>query len=288
MWYNGEHMVLYTDFNPQSLAFLTLMVMGISDLVVPGLGLGGSVISAFTGRKLRKSQEELNKSQAGLAKQQSKLAKQRGKRETSLFDTATPIIGQLIPQLQALLTGDRDALTQRFAPSLQALTAQRESAQQRIQQSGVQGGASVQAGLELEKAAFGERSRLLSSAPAEAQAGLTQMLQLLFGAAGQQASAGTAAAGIAGAATQSAIEGTALQQAGNQGFFDSLVSGASTFGRSLFSPKVPNAPSGTISSLVPGGPPNTGAQLPNPTPMTAGSIGGLLSPQPPKARRGTF
>ncbi len=279
-------MVLFTDLTPATIALLTLTVMGIADLVVPGMGLAGSIIGAFTGRKLRKTQEELNKAQAGLARSQTKLSKQRGKRETSLFDTAQPIIGQLIPQLQALLTGDREALTQRFAPSLQALTSQREGAQQRIEQSGPQGGASVQAGLELEKAAFGERSRLLASAPAEAQAGLTQMLQLLFGAAGQQASASSSAAGIAGAANQSAIEGVALQQAGNQGFFDALVTGASGFGRSLFNPGgVPNAPGGNIG-LVAGGPPNTGAQFPNPTPMTAGSIGGLVSPQPPKPRRG--
>jgi hypothetical protein len=271
-------MVLFTDITPATIALLSFMVMGIADLVVPGLGLAGSIIGAFTGRKLRKTQEELNKAQAGLARQQTKLAKQRGGRETSLFDTAQPIIGQLIPQLQALLTGDREALTQRFAPSLQALTSQREGAQERIQQSGAAGsGASVQAGLELEKAAFGERSRLLSSAPAEAQAGLTQMLQLLFGASAQQGAAATSAAGVAGAANQSAIEGTALQQAGNQGFFDALVTGASSFGRSLFQPKgVPNAPSGPL----PGG--SSQLPFPNPTPMTAGSVGNLVSPRPRK------
>lgn len=245
-------MVLYTDINPETLAFLTLMVMGIADLIIPGAGLAGSIIGAFTGRKLRKTQEELNRAQATLARQQSKLAKARGQRETSLFDTAQPIIGTLIPQLQALLAGDREQLTQRFAPSLQALTGQREAAQKRIQQSGPQGGASVQAGVELEKAAFGERSRLLSSAPAEAQAGLTQMLQLLFGASAQQGAGATQAAGVAGAANQSAISGTALQQAGNQGFFDALVTGASGFGRALFQPKQPFVPSptGSIGSLT--------------------------------------
>lgn len=255
-------MVLFTDLTPTTIAFLSLTVMGIADLIIPGAGLAGSIINAFTGRGLRREQKKLTRAQAGLARQQTKLAKSRGKRETQLFDTATPIIGQLIPQLQALLSGDREALTQRFAPSLQALTSQRESAQRRIEQSGPQGGASVQAGVELEKAAFGERSRLLASAPAEAQAGLTQMLQLLFGAAGQQGAASSSAAGIAGAANQSAMEGVGLQQAGNQGFFDALVTGASGFGRSLFTPKVP-APTGTIQHLT-GTPPSTNIVNPNP------------------------
>jgi hypothetical protein len=82
---------------------------------------------------------------------------------------------------------------------------------------------------------------------------------------------------VAGAANQSAIEGTALQQAGNQGFFDALVTGASSFGRSLFQPKgVPNAPSGPL----PGG--SSQLPFPNPTPMTAGSVGNLVSPRPRK------
>lgn len=265
MWYNGDNMVLFTDITPESLAFLTLMVMGAMDFLVPGAGIAGSIIGHFSGRKLRKTQEELNKAQSNLAKQQTRLGKQRGRRETQLFQTAQPIIGSLIPQLQALLSGDRDALTKRFAPSLEALTSQREGAQRRIEQSGVQGGASVQAGLELEKTAFGERSRLLASAPAEAQAGLTQMLQLLFGAAGQQGAAASSAAGIAGAANQSAMAGVATQQAGNQGFFDSLVSNAGSFGRALFQPKQPfvAAPTGSLNSLT-GGAPSSPSLIPQP------------------------
>ena len=240
-------MVLYTDINPW-FAALALMPVAIAPIVAPLIGLGGQLLGSIFNRESRES-KEAKRAQATLSRQQAKLAKGRGQREAGFFAEAQPIIGQLIPQLQALLTGDREQLTQRFAPSLQALTQQREGAQRRIEQSGPASGATAQASIELEKAAFGERSRLLSSAPAEAQAGLTQLLQLLLGAGAQQGAAATSAAGVAGAANQAIVQGDALQRAAGQGFFDSLVSGASTFGRALFQPKQPFV--GTAAGINP-------------------------------------
>lgn len=210
-------------------------------IVAELLGLGGGLIGGLFNRESRES-KEAKKAQAALARQQAKLAKGRGQRETQFFAQAQPLIGTLIPQLQALLTGDREQLTQRFAPSLERLTTQRQAAQRRIEQAGPASGATAQAAIELEKAAFGEQNRLLSSAPAEAQAGLTQLLQLLLGAGGAAATGASQAAAAASGASQSVIQGDALGRAANQGFFDSLVEGASTFGRSLFKPKQPFVP----------------------------------------------
>lgn len=258
-------MVLFTDINPYYIA-LAMAPVTLFPLAIPLIGLGGQLLSGLFNRKSQ-SEKDAEKAQTRLANAQAKLARGRGQRETQFFNQANPIIGTLIPQLQALLSGDREKLTQRFAPSLNALTAQREAAQRRIETSGVQGGASVQAGLELEKSSFAERSRLLSSAPAEAQAGLTQLLELLIGAGNQAGAGATQAAGISGAANESIIQGGIASRAGNQGFFDSLVKGAGTFGRAIFNPGgVPSAPGGSIASLTGNA---SGAVFENPTPVTS-------------------
>lgn len=254
-------MVLFTDINPFLMALAVVPVGIVASLI----GLGGSLLGGLFNRESRES-KEAKRAQTTLARQQAKLAKGRGQRETSFFDTAQPLIGTLIPQLQALLSGDREQLTQRFAPSLERLTSQRQGAQQRIEQAGPASGATAQASIELEKAAFGEQNRLLSSAPAEAQAGLTQLLQLLLGAGTQAGQGSTAAANVSAGANQSIIQGDALGRAANQGFFDSLVQGASTFGRSLFKPKQPfvPAPTGSLESLTGGFPPAPAFNAPAP------------------------
>lgn len=250
-------MVLYTDIN----FFLMAVALAPVGLIPALIGLGGLAVSAISGRQSPDA-AAATRANTSLATSQAKLARGRAARETAFFDQTKPIIGQLIPQLQALLTGDRDKLTQRFAPSLQALTQQRQGAQERIQQQGPASGATAQASIELEKASFAERNRLLSSAPAEAQQGLQQLLNLLLGAGQSQGAASSQAASVAGGANQSVIQADALNRATSAGLFQQILEGAKTFGGSLFKPK--GAPGGSIAQAT--GSPNPGAVFNAPTP----------------------
>lgn len=258
-------MVLYTDINLWIGLSMAAFGIGFSDLLVPGSGIVGSLLGGLFNRESQES-KDAKKAQARLANAQAKLARGRGTRETQFFNQAQPIIGTVGSQLQALLTGDREALTQRFAPQLQQLTGAREAAQRRIQQSGPASGATAQASIELEKGAFAERNKLLAAAPAEAQAGLTQLLQLLLGAGATAGQGATSAANVAGAANQGVIQGDALSRAAGQGFFDSLLSSAQTFGGALFKPKQPFVapPAGGLPGPEAFGPKAAGARF-NPT-----------------------
>ncbi len=262
-------MVLFDPFLDISPWLMTFSMAPVG--IIPALiGLGGTLLSGLFGRESQASRNA--------KKQQATLAKERGVREQQFFEQAQPIVGTLVPQLQALLSGDRGALEQRFAPQLQQLAGQRQAAEDRIQGRGPASGASAQASIELEKAAFGERSRLLSAAPVEAQAGLTQLLQLLLGA-GNQAGQG------ATAANQSIIEGDALGRAANQGFFDSLLKGAATFGRGLFEPKATvGGPGADISGVL-----GTGSgslpDLPAGGAVNRPGFRGLIDPGPTRERR---
>ena len=240
-------MVLYTDLiNP-----LFLAVVPAVGLVSALLGLGGVGLSALFNRKSQ-ADKDAQAAQTTLARQQGKLAKARGGRETTLFNQSQPIIGQLTSQLQALLSGDREALTQRFAPSLNRLAGQREGATRRIQESGPASGAQVQSLLELEKQNFASQSELLASAPAEAQAGLQQLLQLLLGGAASQGAGADRSAAISSDALTSIQASEQRNRFLNADSITQITSAASGFGKSLFKSKNPfiQAPGGTIGDLT--------------------------------------
>lgn len=221
-------MVLYTDINP-----LFMAVVPAVGLVSALIGLGGIGLSALFNRKSQ-ADKDAQASQTRLANSQAKLAKARGGRETTLFNQSQPIIGTITSQLNALLSGDREALTQRFAPSLNALTAQREGAASRIQQSGPASGAQVQSLLELEKQNFASRSELLAGAPAEAQAGLQQLLQLLLGGAASQGAGATSAAAVSSDALTSIQASEQRNRFLNADNLTGITSAAAGFGKSIF------------------------------------------------------
>lgn len=251
-------MILHFDFNPLYMA-LAMAPVGI---VGAALGLGGTLLGGLFSRKSAE-EKRAQRAQTALASSQAKLARGRAQRESALFAQAQPIAGQLIPQLQALLTGDREILTQRFAPSLERLAGQRQTAAQRIRESGPGSGATVQAQLELEREQFRQQNALLSAAPQEAQAGLTQLLTLLLGGATQAGQGATSAAAASSAASESILASEGRNRLLGQQFFTTLAQGAEDFGRSLFKPKTPGAfPGGTGT----GG--DIGFQTPGAAPIT--------------------
>ena len=238
-------MVLYTDFNPY-----WLLVLPPVGLIPALIGLGATGLGAILNRKSQ-ADKDAQASQTRLANQQAKLAKARGGRETTLFNQSQPIVGTLTQSLNALLSGDREALTQRFAPSLERLAGNREAAASRITQSGV-GGAQVQGLVELEKQNFASQSELLASAPQEAQAGLQQLLQLLLGGAVSQGAGATSAAAVSSDALTSIQASEQRNRFLNADSLSQITSAAAGFGKSLFKPKNPfvAAPGGTISDLT--------------------------------------
>ncbi len=221
-------MVLYTDFNP--LFWVVIPALG---LVSALLGLGGIGLGAIFNRKSQ-ADKDAQASQTRLANSQAKLAKARGGRETTLFNQSQPIVSTLTNQLQGLLSGDREKLTQRFAPSLERLSGNREAAASRITQSGV-GGAQVQGLVELEKQNFASQSELLASAPAEAQAGLQQLLQLLLGGAASQGAGADRSAAVASDALTSIQASEQRNRFLNADSITQITSAASGFGKTLFS-----------------------------------------------------
>jgi len=242
-------MVLYTDINPWFF-LLSLAPVGI----VPALiGLGSTLLGGLFNRKSQ-ADKDAQASQTRLANQQAKLAKARGGRETTLFNQSQPIVSTLTNQLQALLTGDREALTKRFAPSLNRLAGNREAAESRIAQSGPGSGAQVQALVELEKQNFASQSELLASAPAEAQAGLQQLLQLLLGGAASQGAGQDRAAAISSDALTSIQASEQRNRFLNADVLSGITSAAAGFGKGLFKPK-------TAGTQV-GGAQNTGGAFP--------------------------
>ena len=238
-------MILYTDFNP--LWFTLIPPVGLIGALI---GLGATGLGALFNRKSQ-ADKDAQAAQTTLARQQGKLAKARGGRETTLFNQSQPLVSQLTQQLQALLSGDREALTQRFAPSLRALTGQREAAASRIQASGPASGAQVQSLLELEKQNFASRSELLASAPAEAQAGMQQLLQLLLGGAASQGAGATSAAAVSSDALTSIQAGEQRNRFLNADTLTGITSAAAGFGKSLFKPKTKG---GTLPGSTPGAP----------------------------------
>ncbi len=242
-------MVLYTDFNPLYTALAFVPVAGA--FIAPLLGLAGTGLSALFNRKSQ-ADKDAQASQTRLANQQSKLAKARGGRETTLFNQSQPIISTITQQLNALLGGDREALTQRFAPSLNRLAGNREAAASRIQQSGPGSGAQVQGLVELEKQNFASQSELLAGAPAEAQAGLQQLLQLLLGGAAQQGQGANQSAAIASDALTSIQASEQRNRFLNADSITQITSAAAGFGKSLFKPKTAGAT--TLPGSTPGAP----------------------------------
>lgn len=228
-------MVLFTDINPLFMAIIP--AVGFVQAALGAASIGNTLLGHFLNRKQRKASLENTRAQTTLARQQSKSAKALRGRQTQLHAQTQSITAQLLPRLQALLTGDRDALTQQVAPQLQQLTASREAASQRINEGGVGSGAQVQAQLELEKANFSERSRLLSAAPQEAQAGMTQLLQLLFGAAGQAGAGAAQAAGVASSTLANIASSNTQNRLINLQTLSGLTESAVGFGKSLFKPK---------------------------------------------------
>ena len=224
-------MVLYTDINPLFMAAIPAVGL-ISSLI----GLGSVGLGALFNRKSQ-ADKDAQASQTRLANSQAKLAKARGGRETTLFNEAQPIIGTITQQLLALLGGDRDALTQRFAPSLNRLAGNREAATRRIEESGPGSGAQVQGLVELEKQNFASKSELLAGAPAEAQAGLQQLLQLLLGGAAQQGVGASNAAAISSDALTSIQASEQKNRFLNADNLTSITSAAAGFGKGLFKPK---------------------------------------------------
>ena len=237
-------MVLYTDLNPY-----WLLVLPPVGLIPALIGLGGIGLSALFNRKSQ-ADKDAQASQTRLANSQAKLAKARGGRETTLFNQSQPIVSQLTQQLQGLLSGDREKLTQRFAPSLERLSGNREAAASRITQSGV-GGAQVQGLVELGKQNFASQSQLLASAPQEAQAGLQQLLQLLLGGAATQGAGASQSAAIASDALTSIQASEQRNRFLNADSLSQITSSAAGFGKTLFSG------GGDISKLT-GGIPNLG------------------------------
>jgi len=226
-------MVLFNPF-PEFSAYWMALSMAPVGIVPAIIGLGATIFSAIQNRR--------NKSKAGigqekLANTQAGIASARAGRETALFNQAAPAIGGISNQLQALLSGNREALTKQFAPQLGQLAGARGQAEQRIRASGVPSGGQEQAIAELEKANFAERSRLLSSAPAEATAGLTQLLTLLLGGAAQQGQGATQAASVAAGGFESILADEGRNRLLDQQFFNDLSVGAEDFGASLFKPK---------------------------------------------------
>lgn len=221
----------FTDINP--LYFLALAPFGVaSGLILGGVGLGLQGLSALFNRESKESKQK-KLALAKLARTQAGVAKAGGERAESLFRQGQPIIAQVTQQLQALLSGDRTALTQRFGPQLEQLTQQRSGAERRIQEAGPAGGGTVQSLLELEKADFGARSQLLQGAPTEATAGLTQLLNLLLGSSTAQASAAASSASVAGAAIEGGITAERGTRALNTQLLEALGTGAESFGTLL-------------------------------------------------------
>ena len=238
-------MVLYTDINP-----LFMAVIPAVGIVASLIGLGATGLGALFNRKSQ-ADKDAQASQTRLANSQAKLAKARGGRETTLFNQSQPLIGTITNQLQALLSGDREALTKRFAPSLNALAGNREAATRRIEESGPGSGAQVQGLVELEKQNFASRSQLLASAPAEAQAGMQQLLQLLLGSAAQQGVSAANAAAISSDALTSIQASEQKNRFLNADSLSQITSAASGFGKSLFKPKTAGTgPTGSIDSLT--------------------------------------
>jgi hypothetical protein len=195
------------------------------------IGAAGTVGGALANRP----NKELQRKQGALASSQAKLLKGRAKREDAFFAQGEPLVAGLTTSLQALLSGDRGQLTKQFGPQLEDLTRQRQSAQKRIDESGPAGGASVQAGLELERASFGERSKLLGTGgQAQAQAGITQLLQLLFGAGGQQGAGATNAAAGASSSLNSLLANDAQNRLVNANAFQSASQIGSDIASSFF------------------------------------------------------
>ena len=219
--------------------YMTLAVTVVDPLSI-GLGVGGLALKGISALFNRESTE--SKAQkaalAKLATTQSNVATAGNQRADQLFRQSQPLIGQITQQLQALLTGDRTALTKRFGPQLSQLTKQRAGAEQRIQESGPAGGGTVQSLLELEKADFGERSSLLQGAPDEATKGLTQLLQLLLGGAASQQSGANTAASVSGAALEGGITAERGSRALNAQLLEALGTEAESFG-ALFATKKP-------------------------------------------------
>lgn len=241
-------MVLYTDLNPYFF-LLTLAPLGF----IPALiGLGGSLLSSLMNKESSQS-KAASAAQARLSISQSKLADQRGGREAKLFTQSQNALGQVLPELQALLSGDRTALTRRFAPALEGLTKQRTGAEERIQQSGPASGATVQAQSELEQGQFAARSQLLAGAPREAQAGLTQLLQLLLGGAAQQGAGATAAANTAGSLNDSILANEQKSRFLNADILSGISNAAAGFGKSFFKSK-DSTGKPTLPGSTPGAP----------------------------------
>lgn len=234
-------MVQFQPFTEFSAYWMALSMAPVG--IVPALiGLGATIFSAIQNRRGKgtsQAQDKLARSQAGIASQ-------RAARETALFNQAAPAIGGISNQLQALLSGNREALTKQFAPQLGQLAGARGQAEQRIRASGVPSGGQEQAIAELEKSNFAERSRLLSSAPAEATAGLTQLLTLLLGGAAQQGQGATQAASVAAGGFESILADEGRNRLLDQQFFNDLSVGAEDFGASLFQPKNGGGDSGVF------------------------------------------
>ncbi len=257
-------MVLFTDINPLFMALIP--AVGLVSQLIAGAGLGSQLVGHFLNRKQRKATLENTRAQTTLARQQGKSAKALRQRQTQLHTTTQSITAQLLPRLQALLSGDREALTQQVAPQLQQLTGSRDAASKRIDESGPASGATVQAQLELEKANFAERNRLLSAAPAEAQAGMTQLLQLLFGAAGQAGAGAAQAASVQSSTLQDIASSDTRNRLLNMETLAGITKTAAGFGKQLF------ASGGDISKLTAGD--DAVSSLPNRGGLPGGNVGG--------------
>lgn len=222
-------MVLYTDINPYFF-LLSLAPLGF----IPALiGLGGSLLSSLMNRESATSKAR-TAAQTAESIQQTRVARAREGREAKLFTQSQGALGQILPELQALLSGDRTALTRRFAPALESLTRQRAGAEQRIRQSGPASGATVAAQAQLEQGQFSARSQLLASAPREAQAGLTQLLQLLLGGAAQQGAGATAASSLAGSLNADILANEQKSRFLNADILTGISKAAAGFGKSFF------------------------------------------------------
>ncbi len=257
-------MVLFTDINAFYAALAMLPIAGA--FIAPVAGLGSQLVGHFLNRKQRKATLENTRAQTTLARQQGKSAKALRGRQTQLHTQTQSITAQILPRLQALLSGDREALTQQVAPQLQQLTGSREAAAKRIDEGGGPGGANVQANLELEKANFAERSRLLAAAPQEAQAGMTQLLQLLFGAADSAGTGAAQASSIASSTLANIASSDTRNRLLNMETLSGITKTAAGFGKQLF------ASGGDISSLTAGD--DAVPSLPNPGGLPGGNIGG--------------
>ena len=220
----------FGDFNIFYMAMAMAPIGG--GLVLPAAGLALKGISALFNRESKES-KIAKLSLAKLSRAQAGVVKERGVREAKLFTQAQPVLAQVTEQLQALLTGDRQALTKRFGPQLEALTRERAGAEQRIAESGPAGGGTVQSLLELEKANFAGRGNLFAGAPREAQAGLTQLLNLLLGASAAQGAGADRAASVAGAGFESSITAERGTRALNAQLLEALGTSAEDFGVSF-------------------------------------------------------